>query len=320
MSMLRWILAGLLAAAAVLAAAFLVDIRRAYARIANASSIVESPLGVIEFKRAGSGLPVLVVHGSGGGFDQGELMAQAVLGEGFDWIAPSRFGYLRSTVRDGATFEDQARAFAHLLDTLGIDRVAVLALSHGGPSALLFAALYPQRASSLTLLSCGVASSSDGEQAGADRKGALLTRIYRHDLPYWAASKLLRRQFLQLMGADEAVVAGLSSPQRELIGRVIDDMNPASPRSAGVAFDHRAAMPNQRIAAIRAPTLIVHARDDRLQLFRNAQFAAATIPGSRLFAFDRGGHLLIAVQQPAIRAEVQRFIRSAHGGSSGRAM
>jgi pimeloyl-ACP methyl ester carboxylesterase len=320
MSMLRWILAGLLAAVAVLAAAFLVDIRRAYARIANTSSLVESPLGVIEFKRAGSGLPVLVVHGSGGGFDQGELVAQAVLGEGFDWIAPSRFGYLRSTFRDGATFEDQARAFAHLLDTLGIDRVAVLALSHGGPSALLFAALYPQRVSSLTLLSCGVASSIDGEQAGADRKGALLTRIYRHDLPYWAASKLLRRQFLQLMGADEAVVAGLSGPQRELIDRVIDDMNPASPRSAGVAFDHRAAMPNQRIATIRAPTLIVHARDDRLQLFRNAQFAAATIPGSRLFAFDRGGHLLIAVQQPAIRAEVQRFIRSAHGGSSGRAM
>ncbi len=172
--MLRWILAGLLAAVAVLAAAFLVDIRRAYARIANTSSLVESPLGVIEFKRAkraGSGLPVLVVHGSGGGFDQGELVAQAVLGEGFDWIAPSRFGYLRSTVRDGATFEDQARAFAHLLDTLGIDRVAVLALSHGGPSALLFAALYPQRVSSLTLLSCGVASSSDGEQAGADRSG-----------------------------------------------------------------------------------------------------------------------------------------------------
>ncbi|MCU0924041.1 MAG: hypothetical protein MUF16_27590, partial [Burkholderiaceae bacterium] len=74
MSMLRWILAGLLAAVAVLAAAFLVDIRRAYARIANTSSLVESPLGVIEFKRAGSGLPVLVVHGSGGGFDQGELV------------------------------------------------------------------------------------------------------------------------------------------------------------------------------------------------------------------------------------------------------
>lgn len=320
MSVLRWIVLALVAGAIFIAGLYLWQMRLAYDRVAGRSEVFAVGGERIEYAQGGAGPPVLVVHGSGGGFDQGTLIAGAVIGDGFRWIAPSRFGYLRSTVRDGATFEDQARAFAHLLDTLGIDRVAVLALSHGGPSALLFAALYPQRASSLTLLSCGVASSSDGEQAGADRKGALLTRIYRHDLPYWAASKLLRRQFLQLMGADEAVVAGLSSPQRELIGRVIDDMNPASPRSAGVAFDHRAAMPNQRIAAIRAPTLIVHARDDRLQLFRNAQFAAATIPGSRLFAFDRGGHLLIAVQQPAIRAEVQRFIRSAHGGSSGRAM
>jgi pimeloyl-ACP methyl ester carboxylesterase len=272
--------------------------------------VVSSPHGNIEFKHGGSGPPVLVVHGSGGGYDQGELIAQAVLGNRFHWIAPSRFGYLRSTFQAHATFDDQARAYADLLDRLGIDKVAVVALSHGGPSALLFAVLYPERVSSLTLLSCGVASSSDAAQEQANQKGDTLTAIFKHDWLYWATSKLLRGQLMALMGANEAVIEGFTKDQRELVDRVIDYMNPVSPRSAGVAFDNKAAMPNQRIAAIRAPTLVVHAKDDMLQLYRNAEFAASTIPGARLVTFDKGGHLVIAVQQLALQAEVQQFIQS----------
>jgi pimeloyl-ACP methyl ester carboxylesterase len=310
MSLVRWATIALLGTAALAAAAFVADIRSAYSRVADTSTVVSSPHGNIEFKHGGSGPPVLVVHGSGGGYDQGELIAQAVLGNRFHWIAPSRFGYLRSTFQAHATFDDQARAYADLLDHLGIDKVAVVALSHGGPSALLFAVLYPERVSSLTLLSCGVASSSDAAQEQANQKGDMLTAIFKHDWLYWTTSKLLRRPLMELMGANEAVIEGFTDAQRELVDRVIDYMNPVAPRSAGVAFDNKAAMPNQRIAAIRAPTLVVHAKDDMLQLYRNAEFAASTIPGARLVTFDKGGHLVIAVQQLAIQAEVQQFIQS----------
>jgi pimeloyl-ACP methyl ester carboxylesterase len=313
MSLGRWAAIALLGTAALATAAFVVDIRSAYSRVANASTVVSSPHGNIEFKHGGSGPPVLVVHGSGGGYDQGELIAQAVLGNRFHWIAPSRFGYLRSTFQAHATFDDQARAYADLLDHLGIDKVAVVALSHGGPSALLFAVLYPERVSSLTLLSCGVASSSDAAQEQANQKGDMLTAIFKHDWLYWTTSKLLRRPLMELMGANEAVIEGFTNEQRELVDRVIDYMNPVAPRSAGVAFDNKAAMPNQRIAVIRAPTLVVHAKDDMLQLYRNAEFAASTIPGARLVSFDKGGHLVIAVQQLAIQEEVQQFIQSNPG-------
>lgn len=90
-------------------------------------------------------------------------------------------------------------------------------------------------------------------------------------------------------------------------------MNPVSLRAAGVRFDNRAAMPNERIAAIRAPTLVLHARDDTLQQFRNAEYAAATIPGAQLVSFDRGGHLLMAVEQ----AEIRRRIRARLVAGSG---
>jgi len=309
---LRWIVIALLLAGGVVAGLYWRDIGRAYARIAGQSGRVQTPFGSVEFKQGGAGPPVLVIHGSGGGFDQGELIAHAVLGDGFHWIAPSRFGYLRSELPAGATFDEQAHAYAALLDHLGIDKVAVLAMSHGGPSALLFAVLHPDRVASLTLISCGVASSATPDQAQAraqaNRQGDLLRTIFSHDPLYWGVSSFLRTALMELMGANAAVIAGLTAEQQELVDRIIDDMNPVAPRSAGVAFDNTAQMPNDRIAAIRAPTLILHASDDSLQLPANAEFAASTIPGSRLRLFDRGGHLLIAVEQAAVRAEVRAFI------------
>lgn len=305
---LRWTAAGSVIALIVLATGYRRDINRSYERLRDQSAVMPSPYGDIEFTQGGSGPPVLVIHGSGGGYDQGELLVEAMLGDDFHWIAPSRFGYLRSTFRDGATFDDQAHAYAHLLDELGIDRVAVVTMSHGGPSALLFAALHPDRVSSLTLVSAGVAASAVEDQEAANRKGEILVRIYRYDALYWGMTRLFRKQFLRLMGANDAVIAGLTPEQRDLAVRILDYMNPASPRFAGAAFDNRAAMPNERIAAIRAPTLVLHARDDALQLFHNAEFAAATIPDARLVSYDAGGHLLLVVEKEAIGQDVRAHI------------
>ncbi len=305
---LRWTAICLILAVVLVSAAYFWDMNRAYERVTGKSTVIPSPYGNIEFTEGGSGPDVLVIHGSGGGFDQGELVAQAVLGDQFHWITPSRYGYLRSTYSKNATFDDQAHAYAHLLDQLGIKKVAVVALSHGGPSALLFAVLYPERVSSLTLISCGVASSAAENQVQANQKGEMLVTIFKYDPLYWAISKLFRSQLMELMGANDEVIANLTPDQRELVDKVIDYMNPVSLRSAGAAFDNKAKMPNERIAVIRAPTLIFHAKDDTLQLYHNAEFAASTIPGARLVSFDKGGHLVMAVEQPTIRAGTQKHI------------
>jgi 2-hydroxy-6-oxonona-2,4-dienedioate hydrolase len=308
MAVLRWIAIALLALAAVTVTTYVIQIGQAYDRIAGRSKVVTVSSGDIEYLESGSGPAVLLVHGSGGGFDQGELVARAVLGDGFRWVAPSRFGYLRSTLPSGATFEDQADAYVRLLDHLGIKRVAVVALSQGGPSALFFALKYPERVNSLILISCGVSSSTDLKQAQANRAGDTLKTIFKYDFVYWSVSTVFMRQLMGLLGANDEVVAKLNADQSKIVDEVIDFMNPAKPRSAGVALDNRAAMPNEKIAAIRAPTLIFHAVDDNLQLFRNAEFAAATIPGARLSRFERGGHLLMAVEQETVRVETQKFI------------
>lgn len=313
MSKLLKYLAGLLVFALGIAGIMLwLDFRSSMAtareRVRGKSVVIPSSYGDIEYSEGGAGPAVLVIHGSGGGFDQGELIVQSVLDDHFHWIAPSRFGYLRSTFHNGATFDDQAHAYAALLDQLGIERVAVVALSHGGPSALLFAVLHPERVSSLTLISCGVASAASDEQAQADTKGNTLVSVYKEDYRYWLITRLFRKQFLHLIGVDDTVIASLSAGQRVLIDRVIDEMNPVSLRAAGVAFDNQATLPGERIAAIRAPTLILHAKDDTLQLYHNAEFAAATIPEARLLSFERGGHFVMVTEQEAARTAVQGHI------------
>ena len=305
---LVWIAVGLLVVVVLVLVVYRRDMNRAYERVRGKSTVISSEYGDIEYTEGGTGPHVLVIHGSGGGYDQGELIVQAFLDNRFHWIAPSRFGYLRSTFHDGATFDDQAHAYAALLDHLGVERVAVVAFSHGGPSALLFAALYPERVSSLTLVSAGVVLPTTEDQGQAGQKGSTLTTIYKHDWLYWSLTRLFKKQFMGLMGATDAVIAELTPGQQELVDRIIEEMNPVSPRSAGVVFDNRATLPGDRIAAIQAPTLIVHASDDTLQPYHNAEFAAATIPGARLVRFERGGHLLMAVEQATIRAAIQQHI------------
>jgi 2-hydroxy-6-oxonona-2,4-dienedioate hydrolase len=309
---------GILLALAVLVVvgSYLLDTRRAYERVRGSSTILASPYGDIEYTEGGRGPPVLVVHGGGGGYDQGELLVEAVLGDEFHWISPSRFGYLGSSLPEDATWDEQAHAFAFLLNHLGIERVAVVALSQGGPSALLLAVLYPERVSSLACLSCGVVASTSADQEEANQKGDLLRTVFARDYTYWLISKYFKRPLMGVLGASEAVVDGLMPEERSLIERVIVYMNPAAPRSAGVVLDNTALLPGKRIASITAPTLIVHAKDDLLQLYHNAEFAASSIPRARLMSFDAGGHVVMVMQREAIGAAVRRYIRShAHTAS-----
>ena len=132
--------------------------------------------------------------------------------------------------------------------------------------------------------------------------------IFKHDPLYWGISAMMSKQLMGFMGVNDEVIAGLAPEQRGLLDPVVDYLNSVAPHSAGAAFDSKATMPNERIAAIRAPTLIIHATEDTLRLFHNAEFACAAISSARLNGFEKGGHLLIAVEPPTIESLAQRFI------------
>lgn len=278
------------------------EMRAARARLANRSTVLHSPYGDIEYAEGDTGANVMIVHGAAGGWDQGALIAEAILGSRFHWIAPSRFGYLRSGCVAGAAVDDQAHAYAFLLDHLGIEKVAVVAVSSGGPSALLFSTLYPQRVSSLTLISCGVTRSSG--------QGIAAVRIFRSDLAFWLTARLFRKSVLRRLGIDAADLLTHGVTEVQWIERVMAAMHPASLRARGVAFDDQAQLPGKRITAIEAPTLIVHAKDDALELYDNAVFAAVHIPRTRFVSFETGGHLVFVTRRGPIGVAVEQHIHS----------
>jgi pimeloyl-ACP methyl ester carboxylesterase len=286
------------------------DMNRAYARVTDKSTVIPSPYGDIEYTEHGAGPDVLVIHGAGGGFDQGELLAEALLGKRFHVITPSRFGYLKSTFHEGENYGDQADAYAYLLDELGVEQVAVVAFSAGGPSAELLALQHPERVSSLTLISCATTTLPPSpETAQASGQGDMLMQIVKYDLPYWVITRVFEGWFLGLMGAPQDVVNGLTPQQRSLARSVVEYMNPASLRADGAHFDNQTpTIPGERLTEIAVPTLIAHAADDTLQPYYHAAFASSTIPGATLLRFEKGGHLVMATELPAIRAAVQRHI------------
>ena len=82
------------------------DMKKIAARLSAGSLRAETIAGPIEYGREGSGPPIFLIHGAGGGFDQGLAIGREMFGRGFDLIAPSRFGYLGTHVPDIASPAD----------------------------------------------------------------------------------------------------------------------------------------------------------------------------------------------------------------------
>jgi len=112
-------------------ARFHADIAAARALVSRGSTLINTPCGTIEYQEAGTGVPLLAVHGSGGGFDQGMAFAAPLATKGVHVIEMSRFGYLRTPMPADASAEAQADAFVCLLDALNIDRAALMGVSAG---------------------------------------------------------------------------------------------------------------------------------------------------------------------------------------------
>src|SRR5215469_15745156 len=116
------------------------DLRARLKRLDGTSFVAQTRCGPIEYAEAGSGTSLLIVHGAGGGFDQGmEFGGASLAHRGFYVVAASRFGYLRTPMPQDASPAAQADAHAALLDALGIGHSAVLGVSAGAPSAIEFA-------------------------------------------------------------------------------------------------------------------------------------------------------------------------------------
>jgi pimeloyl-ACP methyl ester carboxylesterase len=56
---------------------------------------------------------------------------------------------------------------------------------------------------------------------------------------------------------------------------------------------HMSEHDSTQIVNIKAPTLVLHARDDTLVSFEQGEFTAKSIPGAHFIPMEKGGHLAL---------------------------
>jgi pimeloyl-ACP methyl ester carboxylesterase len=286
------------------------EVAAARARTLSESRILETRCGRIEYSSLGEGSPVLVLHGTGGGWDQGLASARGLAAHGFQLIAPSRFGYLRTPLPADPTPEAEADTWAGFLDALQIQRLPVIAFSAGAAPAAQLALRHPDRVSALVLVVPG-AGGLCAEPAIAPPR-ALLDAVFRFDFPMWAIIRLAPRIVHRLVAVPSSLVPSLRAEDKARLVDAVRMILPASSRRLGVLNEGNAQGSARQypLERISAPTLLISAADDLYKTLPNARHAARLIPHARLIEFATGGHLLLAHENEVWR-EVAGFLEHA---------
>jgi 4,5:9,10-diseco-3-hydroxy-5,9,17-trioxoandrosta-1(10),2-diene-4-oate hydrolase len=125
----------------------------------STSRFVDVPGARLHYHDAGSGPPLVLLHGGGPGASSWSNFGRnvPVFAEKYRVLAVDQPGFGRSATEGiaGNYFSHAAEVLAALLDELAVDRVHLLGNSLGGGTAVRFALRYPDRADRLVLMGPG---------------------------------------------------------------------------------------------------------------------------------------------------------------------
>ncbi|MFZ5875229.1 MAG: alpha/beta fold hydrolase [Nitrospirota bacterium] len=289
------------------------DIAPARNRASIGSHIVFTRCGLIEYASVGDGQPILIVHGAGGGFDQGLSFADPFVAVGYRVITMSRFGYLRTPLPPDASPQAQADAHACLLDTLGIERVAgIIGVSAGAPSSMQFSLRYPDRTDRLILLVPLAYAPRSPEQATAPSSTPIVFETaLKSDFLFWLAAKIMPRTLVKaILATPPEVFDRASAAERARARSIIDHILPVSSRQQGLLNDAAIASAIARydLDNLTTPTLAISFADDLYGTYEGARYTAEHVREARFMGYPSGGHVWIG-RQDDVLSEIVIFLK-----------
>jgi len=267
-------------------------------------------VGLVEYAQAGEGPTVLLCHGGPGGYDQG-YMIEPLSRVGFNTVTASRPGYLGTPLSSGQTIEAQADAMVALMDSLGIEKTAVIGASAGGPIALQMALRHPDRVWGL-VMEAGV---SQAYQPNEEAVNTPLGQIFLSTSGAWIIdifiwlmdwfTETFTAQFANTLISTESnlppdkvkakVDQIMADPvQTDSLKQLIKTTLPLTHRMTGLQNDllQMAHIPQYPLAEIDLPTLVIHGHFDADVPYSHAQFVAETVPNAELITLETSGHLI----------------------------
>jgi len=257
------------------------------------SRLIETQRGPIEFAVRGKGPAVIICHSTGGGYDQGLVIARLL--NGIQGIAVSRAGYLRTPIETGPSPNQLADACISMLDALHIEKAAILGLSGGGMSAAHFALGHPNRCWGLVLADAITRVPPNASVKIVQRANSLPDGIA------WLMTRLAVHVGLPLMVRD--------AETRSMM-RVFFENNPISERRAGVQndLDQVHAMDEFNWEEIRVPALLIHGDKDQLIPLEYSQEVARRIPNAELIVVKGGGHERLVSHHGYVSPVINSFL------------
>jgi 2-hydroxy-6-oxonona-2,4-dienedioate hydrolase/4,5:9,10-diseco-3-hydroxy-5,9,17-trioxoandrosta-1(10),2-diene-4-oate hydrolase len=257
---------------------------------------------------AGSGPPVVLLHGGGPGATGVSNYSRNidVLAENFRVIVPDMPGYGGSSkdLDHSDPFGDLAFAIRGMLDELDIERAHLIGNSYGGAAALRLTLDRPERIDRLVLMGPG----GIGTTRSVPTRGLkALLGYYGGDGPTRAKLESFIREYLVHDG--DAVDDGLidvryeASIQRDVVA------NPPLRRPASISTLWRMDFTrDRRLARASTPTLVIWGADDKVNRPSGGTTLARTMPNCDLYLAANTGHW-VQWERPALfNALVQAFL------------
>jgi len=196
------------------------------------------------------------------------------------------------------SFESWVQDLEAVVDTVGLRRFPLFAMSQAGAVAVAYAARHPDRVSRLVLLGAyarGWLNRDLTEEQVEEEKLMLdLMRIG------WGRESPAFRQVFATQLFPEATIEELRALEQQM--RVsVSPQNAVRLETEMHRIDIRPLAPE-----VRAPTLILHARQDQGVPFEEGRLLASLIPKAQFVALESRNHLLTA-SEPAWREFLQVF-------------
>jgi len=243
------------------------------------------------FRTAGSGPPVLLIHGIGDSSDTWDPVIEE-LAEHYTVIAPDLLGHGRS---DRPRADYSIAAFAcgmrDLISVLDLDRVTVVGHSLGGGIAMQFAYQFPERCERLALVCTGGVGPKTHPLFHVVATPGVETFLPLLRVPGVKAMGSVWLRALRWMDTD------LGRDAEDLV-RVFDALPDSPARSAFLrtlraAVDRRGqviTMLDRCYLAEGMPTLLIWGARDAIIPVDQAHLVHEAMPGSRLEIFPDAGH------------------------------
>jgi pimeloyl-ACP methyl ester carboxylesterase len=273
---------------------------------------VHTSLGDIAVARAGSGFPVVMLHGLGG-TKASFLPTVAALADRYRVLAIDLPGFGDSVKPVGAAYDPHffARAVRGFLDTCGMERAHLIGNSMGGRVALEVGFRYPDRVDRIVGLSPSLAWLRD-------RPWAPLVKALRPELgllqiaPRPVVEEFVRRfvpgghDGWSAVGVDEFLRAYLTPRGRAAFYAALRNIYLDEPEGEEGFWT--------RLRALQNESLFVWGRQDRLVPIAFARHVREALPGAEHVELNCG-HVPQLEAPRATHAAIARFL----GASSGSA-